>query len=208
MLVLPKARGLLFIVSGPAGSGKTTLCNRLLGAFSPHLDRVVTATTRASRKGERQGLDYHFLTDAEFDENIREKAFYEYALVHGQRYGVLKSEVMPRLESGLDLTLNVDVQGAAALRKAAEEDDLLRESLITLFLMPSDLKVIQRRLEGRGADDTREIERRLTAAEEEIKRWREYDYCLVSGEKDMDFAKAKAIYEAEKLRVARLSTAS
>lgn len=208
MPVLPKARGLLFIVSGPAGSGKTTLCNRLLGAFSPHLDRVVTATTRASRKGERQGLDYHFLTDAEFDENIREKAFYEYALVHGQRYGVLKSEVMPRLESGLDLTLSVDVQGAAAFRKAAEEDDLLRESLITLFLMPSDLKVIQRRLEGRGADDTREIGRRLTAAEEEIKRWREYDYCLVSGEKDVDFAKAKAIYEAEKLRVARLSTAS
>ena len=205
MSVLPKARGLLFIVSGPAGSGKTTLCNRLLSTFAPCLDRVVTATTRPSRKGERQGVDYHFLTAAEFDENIRDSAFYEHALVHGQKYGVLKSEVIPKLARGLDLTLNVDVQGAAAFRKAAEGDDLLRQSLITLFLMPSDLKVIQQRLEGRGTDERTEIDRRLKVAEEDIKRWREYDYCLVSGEKDTDFAKAKAIYEAEKLRVARLS---
>lgn len=204
MPVLRKNRGLLLIISGPAGSGKTTLCDRLVQAHAPGLSRVVTSTTRGSRGGEIAGVDYHFLTDEEFEAKIDEDAFYEHALVHGKRYGVLKSEVLGKLEAGVDLVLCVDVQGAATLRRVAEKEISLRDSLASLMLMPPDIEVIRQRLEGRGTDNPEEIKHRLRVASDEISHWREYDYCIVSSDRDEDFAQVEAIYKAERSRVSRL----
>lgn len=204
MPILKKKQGILLVISGPAGSGKTTLCERLVGAYSPGLSRVITSTTREPRPGETNGIDYHFFSDAEFVTKMGEGAFYEHAVVHQKRYGVLKSEVQCKLDAGVDLILNVDVQGAAAFRQVATEDLSLGDSLTSLILIPSDIDVIRQRLEGRGTDDMEEINRRLHVAEQEISRWREYDYCIVSGEKEADYEQVEAIYRSEQARVSRL----
>ena len=205
MSVLQRTRGLMLIVSGPAGSGKTTICDRLTRTHAPELERVITATTRAPRKNESDGGDYHFLTDEEFEGKLAEDAFYEHALVYEKKYGVLKSAVLGKLEAGVDLVLNLDVQGAATFRRAAEKDLFLGSCLVSLFLMPANVEIIRRRLDGRGTDGGEEINRRLGVAEEEMVRWQEYDYCIVSGNKDDDFARVDAIYRAEQSRVARLA---
>ena len=205
MPLLRKIHSLLFIISGPAGTGKTTLSNRLVQNYAPKLNRVVTATTRLPRKGEVCGIDYHFLDIEEFEAKVSEGAFLEDAVVHGNRYGVLKSEVLEKMNAGLDLVISLDVQGAAAFRRAAEQDTALVNRLVSLFLMPGDMETIHDRLKDRAADDEDEINRRLVVAEDEISQWREFDYCIVSGSKDEDFGKAESIYKAECLRVRRLA---
>ena len=204
MPLLIKNRGLLLIISGPAGSGKTTLCDRLAEVYSSSLSRVVTATTRQPREGEISGVDYHFLADEEFEAKIKEGAFFEHAVVHNKRYGVLKSEVLVKLEAGIDLVLSVDVQGAASFRQVAKQESALRDGLASLILIPQDIEVIRQRLEGRGTDGAEEINRRLRVARDEISRWREYDYCIVSGDREIDFERVEAIYKAESSRVSRL----
>lgn len=204
MPVLHKVHGLFLIISGPAGSGKTTLSNRLAKTYAPRLNRVVTATTRLPREGEVCGIDYHFLGVGEFEAKISERAFLEDAVVHGNRYGVLKSEVLEKMNAGLDLVISLDVQGAAALRRVAEQDAALANSLVSLFLMPADLETIRNRLDDRATDNEDEINRRLVVAGGEISQWCEFDYCLVSGNRDEDFGKAESIYKAECLRAGRL----
>ncbi len=195
---------MLLIVSGPAGCGKTTVCDRLYQSHVPKLNKVITTTTREPREGEKDGVDYHFVSNRQFDDDLNKDAFYEHAIVHGSKYGVFKAAILGKLETGLDLVLNVDVQGAATLRKAAANDPLLGASLVSLFLMPANLETIRQRLDERGKDDAQEIARRLKVAENEVARWREYDYCIVSGSKEDDYARIDAIYKAEKIRVKRL----
>tara|TARA_E500000178_G_scaffold81752_1_gene80002 strand:+ start:7523 stop:8170 length:648 start_codon:yes stop_codon:yes gene_type:complete len=189
-------KGRLLIVSGPAGSGKTTVCNRLL-EVSPKLERVITATTRAPRGDERDGLDYYFLNAADFEERIGRDAFYEYARVHGNHYGTLKSEVQEKLLSGMDLLLNIDVQGAASFRQTADQDPLLKGRIATVFIMPPSREELEKRLRGRGTDTEEEVRRRLHVAEEEMKQAPLYDYILMSADKDADFHQLLAIYQSE-----------
>ncbi|RPG83109.1 MAG: guanylate kinase [Coraliomargarita sp. TMED73] len=189
-------KGRLLIVSGPAGSGKTTVCNRLL-EVSPKLERVITATTRAPRGDERDGLDYYFLNAADFEERIGRDAFYEYARVHGNHYGTLKSEVQEKLLSGMDLLLNIDVQGAASFRQTADQDPLLKGRIATVFIMPPSREELEKRLRGRGTDTEDEVRRRLHVAEEEMKQAQLYDYILMSADKDADFHQLLAIYQSE-----------
>ena len=192
--------GLLIVVSGPAGSGKTTLCDRML-AEETNLSRVVTSTTRKPREGEKDGIDYHFFDLPTFEETIRENGFYEYARVHNNLYGTLKRDVQEKLNTGRDLLLVIDVQGAAALREKAKTDALLQKRLVTVFVMPPSIEELERRLHERATDDPDEIQRRLTVAIEEIKQRLQYDYCLPSASREDDFESLCAIYRAEKMRI-------
>lgn len=189
--------GHLIIVSGPAGSGKTTVCDRML-AEHPQIERVVTSTTRQPRGGEVDKIDYYFFDHDTFKNKIEADEFYEYAHVHGNLYGTLKSEVQDKLASGTDLLLNIDVQGAAQMRATAVADPLLKGHLTTVFIMPPSIEELEARLRGRATDSDDEVQRRMKVAIEEMKQSEFYDHTLLSGTRDEDFAGLKAIYEAAK----------
>ena len=194
------AQSLLFIVSGPAGSGKTTLCDRML-AEETGVERVVTSTTRAPRENEQDRIDYYFFDRKAFEAKVAAGEFYEHATVHGNLYGTLRSEIQDKLAAGRSLLLNIDVQGAATFRAAAREDPLLKGRVVTIFIMPPDGAELENRLRGRGTDPEAEIQRRLQVARDEMRQWSEYDYCLPSGSRDEDFEKLRSIFRAEQMRV-------
>lgn len=192
--------GLLLIVSGPAGSGKTTVCDRVLNE-EVAIQRVVTSTTRAPRGNEQDKVDYYFFDKATFEAKIAAGDFYEYANVHSNIYGTLKSEVQDKLAAGIDLLLNIDVQGAAQMRETARHDELLNGRVATVFIMPPSIEELERRLRGRGTDADDEVQRRMKVALEEIEQAHHYDYVLRSGTMDEDFDSLRSIYRAEKMRV-------
>lgn len=191
------------IISGPSGSGKTTLCSRMMESFGPQMQRVITATTRPPRAGESSGVDYFFLTPTEFEQRIQAGEFYEWAQVHAHRYGTLKDEIQGKLKKNIDLLLNLDVQGAAAFRVAAETDVLLAKSLITVFIIPESFDQLRHRLRRRGDDDEAEIERRLITAEKELNHGKHFDHRIISGTRNEDFEQLCRIYETEKRRTTR-----
>lgn len=193
------SNGLLLIVSGPAGSGKTTVCDRML-AEEPGLQRVVTATTRLPRQGEQHKIDYYFFDRASFDTKVKAGEFYEYANVHSNRYGTLKSEIQDKLAAGKDLLLNIDVQGAATFREAGRDDPLLKGKVVTVFIMPPGMDELESRLRHRSTDEEEEIQRRLRVARDEMTQRELYDHCLLSGTRDEDFAALQRIYREEKAR--------
>lgn len=199
------APALLVILAGPAGSGKSTLCERLVREC-PGFERVITATTRAPRPGEVNGRDYHFLSEDEFDRLVREGAFLEWARVHGhsRRYGTLRRTIDEKLTARIDLCMNVDVQGVASIQQVAAMDAVLARRLVTIFLMPPDLDELRRRLHDRAQDSDAEIERRMQTALSEMERWTSYDFCIRSRSRDEDFAAVCAIIAAEKNRVLRM----
>lgn len=194
-----KEEGLLFIVSGPAGSGKTTLCERLIEEF-PSIGRIVTTTSRPPREGEKEGIDYYFLSEARFREGIDNGEFFEWARVHNHYYGCLKREVRSKLQESKDILLNIDVQGAATFRKEVKKDESLAGRLVSIFVTPPNPTVIEDRLVNRGQDEPDEITRRVKSADDEIRQWRYYDYCLISGTREDDYSSFRAIYRAEKMR--------
>ena len=195
---------LLVVVSAPSGGGKTTLCQQLL-ATNPNVIRAVTCTTRPPREGERDGVDYYFLDAATFLRRVQAGNFLEHATVYGNSYGTLKSEVVGKLRQGKDVVLNIDVQGAAAIRAKAEEDAELRAALITVFLTPPSLAILEKRLRKRGADSETGIQKRLSVARQEIAQWRNFDYLLISTTIAEDLRRMQAILEAEKMRPCRAS---
>jgi guanylate kinase len=194
---------LLIVLSAPSGAGKTTLCDQLL-ATRPKIQRAITCTTRAPRPGERNGVDYHFLDARTFEEKRERGEFLESALVHGNHYGTLKSEVFDILGSGKDALLNVDVQGAATIRQLAAKDPELSRALVTVFLTAESLAVLEARLRKRGADSPETMERRLKEASKEMARWREFDFVIVSGSIKDDLDRMLAILDAERMRTSRL----
>lgn len=196
---------LLVILAGPAGSGKSTLCERIVREC-PGFERVVTATTRAPRPGEVHGRDYHFFSEEEFDRLVGDGAFLEWARVHGhsRRYGTLRRSIDEKLAARIDLCMNVDVQGVTSIRGVAARDRVLAQRLVTIFLMPPDLDELRRRLRSRAQDDEAEIERRMETARREMEQWSGYDFCVRSRSRDDDFDTVRAIIAAEKHRVTRL----
>ena len=194
------SRPLLIVVSGPAGSGKTTLCARLTDAYPQAIRRVITCTTRAPRPGEVDGVDYHFLSRDDFERQVAAGVFLEYARVHGNLYGPRAADVAAHLDAGYDALLNVDVQGAAAIRAKGAADPRLAESLVTVFIRVSDHAELRRRLTGRGTDHADEIDRRVAAAEEELRHAGVYRHVIESGSREADFAALDAIYLREKRR--------
>ncbi|HEX4264934.1 MAG TPA: guanylate kinase [Verrucomicrobiae bacterium] len=193
---------LLVLLSAPSGGGKTTLCQQLLAA-RPDMARAITCTTREPRIGERDGVDYYFLDAGSFLKRVQAGNFLEHATVYGQSYGTLKSEVLSKLRDGKDVLLNVDVQGAAAIRARTEEDAELKRALVSVFLTPPSLTVLEARLKKRGTDSTTNIQKRLSVARQEIGQWKNFDYLIISDSIGADLRRMQAIIEAEKMRSAR-----
>jgi len=172
-------------------------------AGRPDMTRAITCTTREPRPGEQEGVDYYFLDATTFLKRVQAGNFLEQATVYGHSYGTLKSEVVEKMRRGLDVMLNVDVQGAAAIRKQAETDVELKRALVTVFLAPPSMAVLEDRLRKRGKDSEATIQKRLTAARQEIAQWKNFDYLIVSGSVSEDVRRMQAIVEAEKMRQGR-----
>lgn len=176
----------LLILAGPAGVGKSTLCDRLVRDV-PGIERVITATTRPPRPNEAHARDYHFLSEAEFDRKLVAGDFLEWACVHQRyRYGTLKSAVLDRLPH-TSLVMNIDVQGVRSIRAAAQALPLLKGRLITMFVAPDSIDVLRDRLQGRGPVSPEELARRMQSAEHEMAERNSYDYVIHSSTKEQDF---------------------
>jgi guanylate kinase len=193
---------LLVLISAPSGGGKTTVCQQLLAA-RPQMTRAVTCTTREPRPGEQDGVDYHFLDAGNFLKRVQAGNFLEHATVYGHSYGILKAEVLGKLRQGRDVLLNVDVQGAATIRAKAIEDAELKQALVTVFITPPSLEVLEGRLRRRGTDAAAVIQKRLSVARQEIAQWKNFDYLLLSSSIPEDLRRMLAVIEAEKMRSAR-----
>ena len=196
------ANPMLVLISAPSGAGKTTLCQQLLAA-RPGMVRAITCTTRPPGPGEQDGIDYYFLDAASFLKRVQAGNFLEHATVYGHSYGTLKPEVVGKLRQDLDVLLNVDVQGAANIRERAAEDPELRPALVSIFLTPPSLQVLEQRLRRRATDAEPVIQKRLSVARQEIGQWKNFDYLLISGTVAEDLQGALTIIAAEKMRTAR-----
>ena len=199
-LNLEKVHTLVLI--GPSGGGKTTLAEQLL-QHQPNTVRAVTCTTRDPREGEKDGVDYYFLDAGTFLKRVQAGNFLEHATVFGNSYGTLKSEIVGKLRQGKDVLLNVDVQGAATIREQSKSDHELERALITVFLTPPSLAVLEERLKRRGQDSPAAIQKRLSVARQEIAQWKHFDYLIVSSSIADDVRQMQAVIEAEKMRVSR-----
>jgi guanylate kinase len=193
--------GILLVVSGPSGSGKTTLCRKL--ADSGEARYSISCTTRPPRAGEEHGKDYHFLTKEDFYHRLAAGDFLEQAVVHGNLYGSLKSEVVSHLQAGRDVVMDIDVQGAAQIRTCEDRD--IQRAFVDLFVMPPSEEELRQRLSGRGTDSEEIITLRMTNALEEMQHWKSYAYRLLSSTREEDYAKFQALVTAERLRVSRIS---
>lgn len=191
--------GVILLISAPSGGGKTTVCTAML-ARHPRLRRVITCTTRAPRPGEADGVDYHFFTREEFEGRLAAGEFLEHAEVYGNRYGTLRTSVLGVLQGGQDVLLNIDVQGAASIRRMAMADAELGGALATVFLTPGTLAELESRLRGRGSEAEDVVRRRLEAAPREVAEAVHFDYVVVSGTREEDVARVEAIYAAERCR--------
>lgn len=189
----------LLVLAGPAGSGKTTLCERMV-AEVPGFGRIVTTTTRAPRPGEVNGVHYHFFTPEQFDAKVAAGEFLEWAWVHktGNRYGTLASSVLDPLAAGRSLIINVDVQGVESFRKAALANPLLAKRMGTVFInVPiPELRV---RLTGRGETEA-EIAHRMETAERELLEIGKFDFVVNSSNREADFQALLAIWRQVQAR--------
>jgi guanylate kinase len=195
-----RRQGILFVISAPSGTGKSTLCENLRA--TPDFIYSVSCTTRPPRSGEENGVDYHFLTKKKFQSLIEQGEMLEYAMVHDNYYGTPKASVKEALDQGTDVLLDIDVQGAMSIRKT--DDAMLRDSLVDVFIMPPTLEELERRLRKRGTETEEQVQLRLATGREESKLWRLYKYTILSGSMEEDLTKFRAIMRAERYLSRRL----
>ena len=179
----------VFVITGPSGVGKGTLIRGLMER-EPRLELSVSATTRDPRPGERDGVDYHFLTRAEFDRRVAEGDFVEHADYAGRSYGTLRSELEERIAAGVPVVLEIEVQGARQVRAAMPE-------AVQVFIAPPSLAALRTRLIGRGTDDPAEVERRLAVAEGELQAQPEFRHVVVNDRLDEALQRLVAIVAEE-----------
>jgi guanylate kinase len=185
--------GILFVISAPSGAGKTTLVAAL--RQTSELAYSVSCTTRAPRTGEIDGEDYQFLSDADFRARVKSGDFLEYAQVHGDFYGTLREPVITNLKNGMDVLIDIDTQGAVAIRNC--DDRIIRQALADVFIMPPDLKELRRRLTKRATETVQQIDSRLATAAREMELWRDYRYIIISRSVEEDLQKFRHIMSAE-----------
>ena len=186
-------RGLMFILSSPSGAGKTTI-SRMLLAADEQIKLSVSATTRPPRPGEIEGVHYHFVDDATFDQMIEEDDFYEWAHVFGHRYGTPKGHIRAGLKDGQDFLFDIDWQGTQQLYQKDQQD------VVRVFILPPSLTELRRRLEARAQDSEEVIDSRMERARAEISHWDAYDYVVINDDVQACFAKVSQILAAERMK--------
>jgi len=185
--------GLLFIVSGPSGVGKDALLARLFAQL-PGVVRSVSATTREARSGETDGIDYHFVSRAQFEADIAAEQFYEYAAYGVNLYGTPLAPVARQRAQGLDVILKIEVQGARTVRALASD-------AVLIFIAPPSMAELERRLRGRGTDDENHVIERLRIAQQELDCIGDYDYCIVNDDFEQAYDALYSVIVAERHRI-------
>ena len=186
-------RGLMLVISSPSGAGKTTLSRRLMEEF-PDVILSVSATTRAPRPGEADGVDYHFKSEAEFREMIMADDFLEWARVFDQYYGTPRVDTEEKLRSGYDVLFDVDWQGADALH------DQMPNHCVSVFVLPPSIEALRERLAARPGMTEDQVERRMRDARAEIRHWRRYDYCIVNDDLNTAYEELRRILLTERTK--------
>lgn len=186
-------RGKLFVISGPSGAGKGTICKELI-ASAKNVKLSVSMTTRKPRRGEIHGVSYYFSNMEQFQEEIQNEGFIEYAEVYGNMYGTPKARVFEMLEEGTDVILEIDIQGALKVRETYKDG-------IFIFILPPSMHELRKRITGRGSESEEAINLRLSQTLNEISYIDRYDYCVVNGKLDEAVSRVKAIIIAEHSKV-------
>lgn len=189
----------MIVASGPSGAGKSTVLARVLAEMT-HLRFSVSHTTRASRPGEQEGVDYHFVDEEQFQEMVERDLFLEWAKVHAHRYGTSRTEYDRAEHDGVDLLLDLDVQGAERMRRKFED-------AVTVFVLPPSRRVLERRLRARGQEEA-SLQQRLQAAAEEMSLYTEYDYAIINDDLARSVESLKAIIRAARARTSRIDVAA
>ena len=189
-----KKEGVLLVISSPSGTGKTTICKKLL-EYDKNIHLSVSVTTRKKRKNEVEGIDYYFRSKEDFLNLKSQNSFIENALVFENYYGTLKSEVLEQLQNGIDVLIDIDWQGTRQITQA------MKGNLIKIFLLPPSIDELKKRLSKRNSDSIKEINFRMSKALKEIKHFDEYDYVLVNDNLENTFQKIVKIIEVERLKL-------
>lgn len=195
-MIKEKKRGLLIVVSGPSGTGKDTVCNRLVEE-QRNVWISVSMTSREPRKNEVNGKDYFFITKEEFEEKIKNEEFLEYAVYNNQYYGTPKTKIEEKLSNGIDVILVIDIQGALKIKEQLEET-------LFIFILPPSMEELKKRLIERDTESKEKILERFKTAYNEINEIKKYNYVVVNDRVDYAVDKVKAIIKAEKCRVDRI----
>jgi guanylate kinase len=189
-------RGLLYIVSAPSGTGKTTLCKQIVQTV-PNLWHSVSCTTRQPRPGEEHGREYFFVDDRTFQDMIERHEFVEWARVYGHWYGTPRKAIADKLDQGIDVLLEIDTQGATQIKKKFQDG-------IYIYILPPSLRALKIRLQMRAGDSEEEIVRRLKKAREEVWSYREYYYIVRNDDLKQSLKELESIVIAERIKTKRL----
>ena len=190
-------RGILFIISAPSGTGKTTLCKQLTTNL-PGLWHSISYTTRKPRPGETHGHDYFFIEEETFREMIARNEFVEWAHVYGHLYGTPWKSLTEKIDQGIDVLLEIDVQGAMQVKKRFEDS-------VSIFILPPSMTVLRARLQTRASDTAEEIQRRLNKVKEEVWSYREYAFIVRNEDLDRSLRDLESIFWSERLKTKRLN---
>ncbi len=198
---LIKKKGLMVIISSPSGAGKTTLTRKIISDIE---DTVlsISVTTRKKRPNEQEGLHYYFINDSTFDQMVKDGNLLESANVFGFNYGTPRDRVLENIQAGRDVIFDIDWQGASQLRKN------FKENILSIFILPPSAAELMSRLIKRDQDSLDVIKKRLNAAYDEIKHWREYDYIIINDDLEKSYNQLKSIIIAERMKVSQSNSAN
>lgn len=190
-------RGAMFIIEGPSGVGKGTIAKEILKR-DPNIKFSVSVTTRAKREGEVDGVDYYFISDEQYNQYMKEDAFYECVdSQYGNRYGTLRSEVDSFLNVGEDVLFDMDWVGARQMRQKAPDD------VVTIYLLPPSIKELRERLENRATDSKEQIDKRMGMVLDKMSHWKEFDYVIVNVDIEETITKVQKIISGERMKRVR-----